>query len=563
MRAWKNAPGRLWTDATGSVAIFVVAGFTGLLAFLAVVADGGFAFSEKRNLQNAADAAALAGALELPGDPQAAVTVAQTYADRNVSGLLTRVISISPDGVRITAEVSRNAAGLFNGWLSLGRPEVHAGATARVATPALPGPGVVPLAIPRDTYDAPPVQAGEPVTLKFAVPDQPPPPDCGLLDVVLVLDVSNSLDDQEFADLKDAAHQLVSAFPLDAVDGVRMGLVRFRGTSASVRTMTDDVGSLHGGINSLSRNGVGTGTNILAAVQGGGGQFTNAVTDRPAPNVIIVITDGNDSTGHSDATIAAAAAATGATVIAVGVGDEVSLSTLIAIAHPDDASVFSTETFNPGLLGLVNALAAAACAEAIPTSGGTALAGFLSLDGPGADVIRQAFIGGSRNPLLPVVDTESGNVIGPMLEGLQTRLEAAIASGCFTWAQVTASMTATDWPCGPLQAAAARADGVQSTSVILIPVIVENFADISPSQAVHVDQRGGRYETAYFWIDAAATFVAPLSGNWTCVSGPNARCEIVGRLLRNAPAALRPLRSGDVLLPYDASAPVRVVEIVD
>ena len=71
---------------------------------------------------------------------------------------------------------------------------------------------------------------------------------------------------------------------------------------------------------------------------------------------MIFITDGNDTTGNDADAITAAAAATGAEIFAVGVGNGVSASTLDAIASdPDPDHVFTTGDFQ-GLLDLVDAI---------------------------------------------------------------------------------------------------------------------------------------------------------------------------------------------------------------
>lgn len=71
------------THDRGSVAILVALGLTTLLGFGALVTDIGLFYAQKASLQNAVDAAALAGVQELPGDPNRASQIAQDYATRN------------------------------------------------------------------------------------------------------------------------------------------------------------------------------------------------------------------------------------------------------------------------------------------------------------------------------------------------------------------------------------------------------------------------------------------------------------------------------------------------
>jgi Flp pilus assembly protein TadG len=73
-------------DERGVVLILFTVMFMLLIGFAALVADIGLLWWYRRELQNAADSAALAGAVYLPGDPDQARTVAITYAQRHLVG---------------------------------------------------------------------------------------------------------------------------------------------------------------------------------------------------------------------------------------------------------------------------------------------------------------------------------------------------------------------------------------------------------------------------------------------------------------------------------------------
>jgi len=133
-------PEKLTTDERGLVLIFFSLGFLGLFAFLAIVVESGLVFLEKRELQNTADAAALAGAQQLFVNPNGAEFVAEDYAADSTPNLVVNDAVVA--GSNITQTVSRNAGTLFTGDLSFGEPEVTAQATARLAASRLPGPGV-------------------------------------------------------------------------------------------------------------------------------------------------------------------------------------------------------------------------------------------------------------------------------------------------------------------------------------------------------------------------------------------------------------------------------------
>lgn len=127
-----------------------------LLAILAVVVEASFIYFQRRDLQNAADAAALAGAQSLTGlsaSETPAKDAAKDYVAKNISGATVPDPVVSNGYTQIQVTVKKNSASIFSGWLSFGSPEVTGRATARIAAPLLPGPGVVPLAIDKSTYD--------------------------------------------------------------------------------------------------------------------------------------------------------------------------------------------------------------------------------------------------------------------------------------------------------------------------------------------------------------------------------------------------------------------------
>jgi hypothetical protein len=72
---------------SGQVIVFVVAVLTILIGMAALVIDGGSWFRAQRQLQTAADAAALAGVQNLPADSAGARSIAISYAQTNYSNL--------------------------------------------------------------------------------------------------------------------------------------------------------------------------------------------------------------------------------------------------------------------------------------------------------------------------------------------------------------------------------------------------------------------------------------------------------------------------------------------
>ena len=260
--------------------------------------------------------------------------------------------------------------------------------------------------IPGESVDLPPlVINGHEVDVSIELSVFSPGGDAiegGDADIVLVLDNSGSVSN-EMPDLILAANTLVDAFDPQGSEGrIRMGVVRFANNADSVVEMTDvDVHGfsepLHDGINGLTSGGS---TNIVGALEVGSAQFANGIGDRPeAPNLMMVITDGNDTIereGEAEEDlgalplIRAAAESSGAEVFAIGVGSNVSFETLDAIAYDPDSPlddtghVFSVNDF-AALLTIIDELVAAVEAsaavyfiESVPADA-TAIRAFISI----------------------------------------------------------------------------------------------------------------------------------------------------------------------------------------
>ena len=150
-------------------------------------------------------------------------------------------------------------------------------------------------------------------------------------------------------------------------------------------------------------------------------------------------------------------------------------------------------------------------------AGGGSNAGYVRIDGAGADKIRDCFERGSSTGLEPQEDSQTGIAAGPTDQGLEARLRAADARGCMTWEGIQASLWAADpngdgrlefpWVCSP------NLD--QRTSVVLIPVMDLDFTTLSGLEPdVPVYFQAGQYTLAYYWIDAALMFQDLSAPNW-------------------------------------------------
>jgi len=137
----------------GQMLVTVALLSTVLFILAAIATETSLIWIERRNLQNAADAAALAGAQRLPSDASAAIADAEAWARKNVPSLLSVEAQVFDSNRAIRVTVRRPAATVFGNWFGYGGFPISARAAARVAQPLLPGPGVVPLTVSQQAFE--------------------------------------------------------------------------------------------------------------------------------------------------------------------------------------------------------------------------------------------------------------------------------------------------------------------------------------------------------------------------------------------------------------------------
>ena len=123
-------------DDRGTVVVITVVFMAALLAMAAFAVDAGSWYRADRQLQNKADAAALAGVQLLPSDPGGATTLALEYASKNGSGPAPTVTLSSSGGSvtdTITVEAEDTADGFFSKILDIDSVAVAASAAAKVS----------------------------------------------------------------------------------------------------------------------------------------------------------------------------------------------------------------------------------------------------------------------------------------------------------------------------------------------------------------------------------------------------------------------------------------------
>jgi hypothetical protein len=127
---------RVKKEQRGQAIVITSIAMAVLLGICALVMDLGVDFRTKRRLQGTSDAAALAGAQELPDSASVAKSVAQTYADKNggdAESITVTSTYYANDTIEVTAK--KTQPGIFSKVLGIDSVDIHARAKARVGPP--------------------------------------------------------------------------------------------------------------------------------------------------------------------------------------------------------------------------------------------------------------------------------------------------------------------------------------------------------------------------------------------------------------------------------------------
>lgn len=136
----------------GQVAVVFVLLLVVLIGIAGALVDGGSWLLDRRNLQGAADSAALAGVRELPYDQAAAAAIAGRYATEVNPADDARVRSIDVDETTITVSVERDGNLYLTQAIGRSSPTIGAHATAQVLQVLAPI-GMLPLALIRGSFE--------------------------------------------------------------------------------------------------------------------------------------------------------------------------------------------------------------------------------------------------------------------------------------------------------------------------------------------------------------------------------------------------------------------------
>ena len=166
---WRKTANR---NERGQGLVLAVLAMAVLLGFVAMSVDIGLLYNHRRDLQNAADAAALAGAVELPDNPDLAVTKAQEWAAKNgidpseIESIEVQTTSYPNDTLHV--EIGQTFDWVFARVLGKTQSDVGAEASAKIGSPVAMS-GLKPWAVTDAVLQG--LMSGDPVTLKYNAQD--------------------------------------------------------------------------------------------------------------------------------------------------------------------------------------------------------------------------------------------------------------------------------------------------------------------------------------------------------------------------------------------------------
>jgi predicted ribosomally synthesized peptide with SipW-like signal peptide len=165
-------------------------------------------------------------------------------------------------------------------------------------------------------------------------------------DTIFVLDSSGSIDDTELGVMETAAKAFATALAPSEF-GNHIGVVDFDDDAVLTQELTDILADIESAIDALSSGGA---TNLSAGIDVAQDELEgpNDRADGPAPDFMVIMTDGIPNLGGGEAgatTAANAAKAAGTTIYVVGIGGGVDVSFLESIAT-SPAHYFSSAEFS-------------------------------------------------------------------------------------------------------------------------------------------------------------------------------------------------------------------------
>jgi serine/threonine protein kinase/uncharacterized protein YegL len=197
-----------------------------------------------------------------------------------------------------------------------------------IAPTSEPEPTIQPTSEPEPTI--PPTSEPEPTIAPTETPEPTPCSDL-TIDIIIVIDVSGSMDGEKLHAAQAAAKSFIDAMRLETD---QVGLVSFSHEATLQHPLTHDGDSVKEAIDALSAGGK---TNMADGVRVAQEELEGPRHLQENVPVIILLSDGRSTTGGDPIEAAAVAKAAGTRIFTIGLGGDADEDTLRAMASsPDD-----------------------------------------------------------------------------------------------------------------------------------------------------------------------------------------------------------------------------------
>jgi Flp pilus assembly protein TadG len=137
----------------GQILVLFVVALVAIIAGVGLVIDGGFAFAQRRNEQNAADLAAFAGANALlNGKDATAAALAASALNQFPHGVNGTTVTVAVAPTTVQVDITAHHANFFSGVVGQNNWDVSVTATALTGIPTKFS-GVAPFILSQDVFD--------------------------------------------------------------------------------------------------------------------------------------------------------------------------------------------------------------------------------------------------------------------------------------------------------------------------------------------------------------------------------------------------------------------------
>lgn len=143
---------KLITNQKGTALIIVAFGMIAIFGTAAIVVDIGMLLIEKNKLEKTADAAVLAGALELPNAPDHAVSIALNYIEKNSFSQEDATVSVLDTNHALQVTINHNTHFKFAPLLGFENKQIQVSSKAIIGSVSAVYEGIRPFVVEQQSF---------------------------------------------------------------------------------------------------------------------------------------------------------------------------------------------------------------------------------------------------------------------------------------------------------------------------------------------------------------------------------------------------------------------------